>query len=560
MQFKLNGMKELIMKIREDLQRLEEKLQEEKNKFDQIRDYWSLNSYEREQRKRPQEEAQTAVNKKRLELTFFLSSLSREEPQESPANDEMREEPIFSDVEDLIDYAFRESPSTLDSRFDRSRPLTVAPSPLASPSTSGSRFFTSWPLTVVASPLARPSTSDNRFDAGRPLAMMPILLSSLLGSSDHSRAYSVYPPPMSSPRASSLGDYEEHMDGENAPSIEITPRSSNTDQVPRVVPISMASPLTSPQNHFQRGIVEKNACMPTRMSSFKYWNEGRVAPGSHIYESAEESEKSSLKPNHWPLTSEERLSRERFENRGEQHRQRAEEQIAVAKMHQPEFHSVDELVEWAMGDQEEGEEQLNPGEHQRVPGRLRIPYDIDDLLDEIMIVVPESLLEFAGVGHERKPYVRYLLWKRTRFELNAIHRKLFEHHPCDLPPYYASEGFIRNERILESNRPMLQAGFGDSDSDSGIDKKQEMIQKVSKSRLAQTQPNRPTPERKALTNAEKKRRKLWGTLDLGEIQRLKEERKTRNREKRRRGNADYRRDKRQNERSDDSSSASQEEQ
>lgn len=554
------GVKETIMKMREDLKRLEEKLKEEKRKFDQIRDYWNLNYYEREQRRRPQAEAEIAVTKKRAELTFYLSSLAIDGPQEPPANDEMREEPIFSNVEDLIDHVFRESPSTLDSRFERSRPLTMAPSPLSSSSTSDSRSCTSWPLTVVASPLARPSASDNRFDVGRPLAMMPILLSSPLISSDHSRAYSVDPPPMSSPRASSLGDYQEDMDGQNAPSTEITPRRSNTDQVPRVVPISMVSPLTSPQNHFQRGIVEKNACMPTRMSSLKYWKEGRAAPGSHIDESAEESEKSSLKPNHWPLTSEERLSLERFKNRGEQHRQCAEEQIAVAKMHQPEFHSIDELVEWAMGDQEEGEEQLNPEEHQRAPGRLSIPYDTDDLLDEIMIVVPESLLQFAGVGHERKPYVRYLLWKRTRFELNAIHRKLFEHHPCDLPPYYASEGFIRNERILEFNRPMLQAGLEDSDSDSGIDKKQEMIQKVSKSRLAQTQPNRPSPERKALTNAEKKRRKLWGTLDLGEIQRLKEERKTRNREKRRRRDANYRRDKRQNEMSDDSSSASQGEQ
>lgn len=64
---------------------------------------------------------------------------------------------VFDDVDDLLDYVFRESsPSTLDSRFDVSRSLTVVPSPMPSPSILDSRFDVSRPLTVAPSPLASP--------------------------------------------------------------------------------------------------------------------------------------------------------------------------------------------------------------------------------------------------------------------------------------------------------------------------------------------------------------------------------------------------------------------
>lgn len=496
-------MQELIEKTREDIQRLEYDLQEEIDKVDQIHGYWRLSDYGRKQLRRRQEEIQTAIREKQRELKSYLSKLAREQQREPLVNYEMREGPI-SNVDDLIDHVFEESSSVLSSRFEHSRPFSVIYSSLTCSPSLDSRFDVSRSLTVTHSPQASLAREMAKEKAVKPLKR-----------------------------------------------FEMTGKKD-----------------VGPVKHF--GTAKDKNIKPLKRFE--------MTEGKDVEESAEEPEKPSLKPIHRPMDLEEYFDRERLKehldrerlekfleqerlkNRGEQHRRRAEEQIIVAKRHQPEFHSVDELVEWALVDQEKEEEQLNPEDHQRAQGRLRVPYDNEVLLDEIMMVVPNSLLEFAGAGYYQKPHVHNLLWQRTAYELRAIHRTLFKHHPPHLPVEYASEEFIRKERILQANTSLLEAGFDYSDSDRSMDKKEEMRQKVSKSRLKQTQPNRSTPERQALTDAQRqaKRRAKQRKMTTVEWEKLKKERALEKKEARKQKKRDHRRDQRKNRTPDDSSSSQEE--
>lgn len=332
-------------------------------------------------------------------------------------------------------------------------------------------------------------------------------------------------------RAGELGNLEERLG-----SI-LTRQSSCSYYFDSPDPKFDCSPLQSPSPSPPR----------EKTTKFKHWKEGTIAPGSDVEESAEESEKSPLKLIPQRQTFQERLTQSKamLDCWAEKEKMllRAEQQISFAQRRRPELHSVKELVEWAMKDpvQEPVEEEPALGKRQpqmvedcgsesEVPTGWPIPSDPDKLLDQIMLAVPQDVLDFEGSDWGRdlikkKEVVRTLLWKRSRPELEAVHKKLFEHHPRDLPIRFVGQPFIDSTRLIWANKAQFQAGAEDSGSDNDMGKKQEMIEKVRKIKLAKYQGNRPTPERKTLTNAEVKRQKLWGTIDPEEAKRLKEEKK-----------------------------------
>jgi len=365
---------------------------------------------------------------------------------------------VFNNVEKMLDYVFRESnPSTLDSRFDVSRPLTVATSPLASPV-----------------------------------------------------------------------------------------REMNEEKT--------IKPLASPSPNPQREMGKKKITRPAKLSKFKYReDEGRVAPGNDTEESAEGTEKSPQKLIPQQQAFERRLVQSKAMiagwNEKEKQLQRAEQQIALTRQRRPKLYNVEELLEWATRCPVEEEpvlDKLQPQmvegsgsefESERALGRWPVPNDFDNLLDEIMLGIPQELIDMEGAGYnDKKLHVRSLLSRKGVSELRATHKKLFEHHPRDIPLQYARQGFIDNTRLVRANLP---EAVQDSDSDNDMGKKEEMKLKVSTTMLAKSQRDRPTPERQRLTNAELKRKKLWGTIDPQRAKELKDERSEGKQKERKKKNTAY---------------------
>lgn len=220
--------------------------------------------------------------------------------------------------------------------------------------------------------------------------------------------------------------------------------------------------------------------------------------------------------------------------------QRAKQQIALVQSRRRKIHGVEDLVKWAH--EPEGDEPVLDKDRPQTEGDSDseslqpigwpISDDWETLLDEIMHGVPEEVLEFEKYDsgccwYEARRVVRQLLWYKPYRDLKAIHMKLFKDHDRDIPLKFASAWRISMMQAIRSNP--LPRNFGDDSSESDHEK-EEMIQKVSKARLAQTQPDRPSLERKALTNAEVKRKKRWQTTDKEEAAKLKEEKKKKNKE------------------------------
>ena len=383
-----------------------------------------------------------------------------------------QEAPVFKDVDDLLDYVFRESsPSTFDSRLDVSRPLTVVPSSLTSPSTLDSRSDVSRPLTVVSSPLA-----------------------------------------------SSVREMSEEK-------------------------------TVKPQRNFHEEMIKEEVTRPARLSEFKYWKEGIVAPGTDVEESveesAEEAEKSPLKQIPQRQTFVERFSQNKaLASCGvekERQLQLAEKQIAFAKRQRPELRSVDELVDWAMKGPMKEERVLgkrqpqmvegsgSESDSERAPARLIIPNDYDELLNEVMLAVPQDVLDCEGAGYnDKREQVHRLLCKKSTRELIAVHKKLFEHHPRDVPLCYARQCFIDNTRLLRAH-PLRIPPHSDTDSDNDMDRKAKN-KKIKNSKLAHHEATKGKSDRQALTDAERKRRQRWGTIDEAEIAKQKQKKSLKKKE------------------------------
>jgi hypothetical protein len=176
---------------------------------------------------------------------------------------------------------------------------------------------------------------------------------------------------------------------------------------------------------------------------------------------------------------------------------------------------------------EEEQPTRGPASEEKQPTRP-VPSFGFDIADELIHGINlDDYPECVGVlSYERKNVVRRILYEKPYHELVNMHLEMFKDLDPSLPPWRINKRTVENREKLDRFFPWAMDVIRDLPDDplneeDGVSPRElrrlQMAQNVSRAKLAITQADRPSPERKALTEVEKKWLQRWGTIDPEEI-------------------------------------------
>lgn len=172
----------------------------------------------------------------------------------------------------------------------------------------------------------------------------------------------------------------------------------------------------------------------------------------------------------------------------------------------------------------------------------QIPRSGAGIVEELMYGIDESDYEEVCLGRfsiERRRLIRNHLMDMSPEKLVERHKKMFKDLHPSIPAKEINQQQVQRDILLGAFIQDCIELEDDSDEDDRWQKehnKANMIKKVSAARLAQTQPEKPEAERKALSNAERKRnerarkKKTLTSEEELELQRAKEQKAKERRE------------------------------
>lgn len=147
-----------------------------------------------------------------------------------------------------------------------------------------------------------------------------------------------------------------------------------------------------------------------------------------------------------------------------------------------------------------------------------VPSWKDDIIDELMFGIDEEAYRHLDLGYwqsDNKEIIKEFLAKKDYAELVEMHKKMFKNLDPSLPVWHINKRMVENSNTLKAFVENTRYAMVD-DSDDSVDvskkwsqskiKIDELSKKVSKARLAATQPEKPESERRALSAAEKQAR------------------------------------------------------